>query len=242
MVAHVTPIVFGLYRYMDQLVRCGLWSSASNSRLCHKHDLCALCTWNDHLKVLVEAFGTRSGAFARAAAWWFLTLGFTSNRNNSKYVVKDFEPQVPNPGDGNREYDPYPVELAQEAPFIGYTDARLLGLIVQESLDELYQSRIVDGYRNKLEGALLLQPGGDTRMNMHGHAIANGSETNPDFIAEQLYALMEQGLRKVPPPSLPRLLPRRSGVSGGLRRRPGAVHRLHGEDRAGGPDCRGCDG
>jgi hypothetical protein len=195
-VEHITPIVFGAYRYMDQVVRCGMWSSASNSRRCHKPDLCPLCLWNDHLKVLVQAFGERSGAFARAQAWWFLTLGFTSNRNNSKWVVKDFDPQVPDPGDGDRGYDPYPVELAQEAPYIGYTDARILGLIIQEALDELYQSGLVDGYRDKLEGAFKLQPRTDTRMNIHGHAIANGSETNPNFIAEQLYALMQQGLRK----------------------------------------------
>lgn len=194
--AHITPIVFGLCRYMDQLVRCGLWSSASNSRRCHIPDLCPLCLWNDHLKVLVQAFGERSGAFARAQAWWFLTLGFTSNRNNSKWVVEDFDPHVPDPGDGDRGYDPYPVELAQEAPYIGYTDARLLGLIVQEALDELYQSGLVDGYRNKLEGAFRLRPRADARMNLHGHAVANGSETNPDFMAEQLYALMQQGLRK----------------------------------------------
>jgi hypothetical protein len=110
--------------------------------------------------------------------------------------VEAFDPHVPNPGDGDRGYDPYPIELAQEAPEIGYDDARLLGLIVQETLDELYQSDVVDGYRNKLEGAFKLQPRADTRMNLHGHAIANGSETNPDFIAEQLHALMQQGLRK----------------------------------------------
>ena len=195
-VAHITPIVLAPYRFMDELVRCGMWSNASNSRRCHKPDLCSLCLWNDHLKVLVQAFGKRSGAFARARAWWFLTLGFTSNPNNSKWVVKNFDPQVPNPGDGDRGYDPYPIELAQEAPYIGYTDARILGLIVQETLDELYQSDLVDGYRNKLEGAFQLRPRADTRMNMHGHAIANGSETNSNFIAEQLYTLVQQGLRK----------------------------------------------
>jgi len=61
---------------------------------------------------------------------------------------------------------------------------------------ELYQSGVLDGYRNKLEGAFLLQPRADSRMNIHGHCIANGSETNPDFIAERLYTLMQQGLRK----------------------------------------------
>jgi hypothetical protein len=195
-VSHITPIVLGHYRYMNELVRCGLWSNAKNSRRCHIPDLCPLCLWNDHLKVQVQAFGEHSSAFARAQAWWFLTLGFTSNPNNSKWIVKGFDPQVPNPGDGDRGYDPYPVELAQEAPYIGYTDARLLGLIVQEALDELYQSGLVDGYRNKLEGAFRLQPRADTRMNLHGHAVANGSETNPNFIAEQIYTRMQQGLHK----------------------------------------------
>ena len=194
--AHITPIVLGAYRYMDQVVRCGIWSSAKNSRRCHKPDLCPLCLWNDHLQVLVKAFGESPRAFARAQAWWFLTLGFTSNQNNSKWVVEDFDPHVPDPGNGDRGYDPYPVVLAQEAPFIGYTDARFLGLIVQEALDELYQSLLVDGYHYKLEGSFRLQPYADTRMNMHGHAVANGSETNPDFIAEELFTLMKEGLRK----------------------------------------------
>ena len=195
--AHITPIVFGAYRFMDQLVRCGMWSSASNSRRCHKPDLCPLCLWNDHLKVLVQAFGERSGTFARARAWWFLTLGFTSNPNNSKWIVKDFDPHVPDPGDGDLRYDPYPVELAQESPEIGYDDARLLGLIVQEALDELYQSGLADGFRAKLEGAFLLQPRADTRMNLHGHAIANGSEDNPDFIARAREEVVEENRERL---------------------------------------------
>ena len=199
--AHITPIVFGTYRYTDNLVRCGLWSSAKNSRRFRKPDLCPLCLWNDHLKVLVEAYCEGSGAFAKAQAWWFLTLGFTSNENNSKWIVKDFDPHIPNPGDGERGYDPYPIQLGPNRhdpmdPWMGYDDARILGLIVQDALDQLYQSHLVDGYRNKLEGAFLLQPQAETRMNLHGHAIANGSETNGDFIAEQLYALMQQGLCK----------------------------------------------
>jgi hypothetical protein len=194
--AHITPMLFGPFRDLDSIVRCGLWSSASNSRRCHKPDLCPLCLWNDHLKVLVHAFGERSGAFARAQAWWLLTLGFTSNPNNSKFVVKDFDPHMPLAGDGDRGYDPFPVELAQQDPLIGYNDARFLGLIVQEALDELYQSGVVDGCRNKLEGAFRLQPGADTRMNMHGHAIANGSETNGGFIAQELYEAMRRGLKK----------------------------------------------
>lgn len=200
-VAHITPILFAMFPEMEKLVRCGLWSNAENSRRCHKPDLCPLCLWNDHLKVLVHAFGTRSGAFNRAEAWWFLTLGFSSNRNNAKWVVQDFDPVAPEAVDGDRAYEPYPVQLGpnrhdQSDPWVGYEDARFLGLIVQEALDELYQSRNVDGYRNKLEGAFLLQPGAETRMNMHGHAVANGSETNAEFIAEQLYNLMAQGLRK----------------------------------------------
>jgi len=194
--AHVTPLVFGPFRDMDSIIRCGLWSSAKNSRRCHKPDLCPLCLWVDHLKVMVEAFGEHSGAFGQAQAWWFLTLGFTSNTNNSKFVVADFDPSMPLAGEGDRGYDAYPVELAHEVPDLGYDDARILGLVVQEALDELYQSGMVDGYRNKLEGAFRLEPGADTRMNMHGHAIANGSETNAAFIAEEIYNLMRRGLKK----------------------------------------------
>src|SRR6266853_139971 len=44
---YITPILLSLCPVVDNLVRCGLWSHAKNSRRCHKAQLCSLCHWND---------------------------------------------------------------------------------------------------------------------------------------------------------------------------------------------------
>ena len=129
---------------MDKLIRCGLWVNAKNSRRCHLSHLCPLCHWVDDLKLLVEAYGEESGAFAKARLWSFVTLGFTSNPNNSKWSVKNFELQDPErPGADpelfadadpgllagvDRSYNPYPVALGPTRddpsdPWMGYDDA-----------------------------------------------------------------------------------------------------------------------
>lgn len=83
---YIVPIIFSRSKYTHRLARCGLWVNAKNSRRCHKTDYCHLCHWNDILKVLVQAFSEKSGAFARAASWSFITCGFTTNPENSKAV------------------------------------------------------------------------------------------------------------------------------------------------------------
>jgi hypothetical protein len=198
---HILPIAFSGCEFADNLVRCGLWSHAKNSRRCHKTDLCPLCLWNDILKVLVWAYGVRSGAFAKAPAWWFITCGFTTNSENVKCNSKDFERDDLSYEPRDRGYDPYPVTLGYgrgEAVYAdeGYDDARIMGLIIQDAMDQLYKSKIVDGYRNKLEGAFGVFPGRPNRVNLHGHAVANGSETNGKFVAETLFEAMGNGIEK----------------------------------------------
>ena len=199
---HITPIVMACVACADKLVMCGIWSHAKNSRRCHYPDLCPCCLWNDLLKLLITAYGTQSGAFGKAEAWWFITCGFTTNPNNAKFVSRGLEPDDLDYVLVDRGYDPYPTQLGRginnEAtdPDFDYDDVRVLGLIIQDAMDSLYQGQLVDGYRNKLEGAFGIFPGRPNRVNLHGHAIANGSETNGQFLAEQLFEAMANGLLK----------------------------------------------
>ena len=147
----------------------------------------------------MEAYGTKSGAFAKAGSWWFITCGFTTNPNNSKCVSRKFELKDLAYVTGNRDYDPFPVALGSPEgfdPWIGYDAAKAHGLVVQDAIDRLYQSQLLDGYRHKLEGAFAVFPGSANRVNLHGHAVANGGETNGQFLAEELFSAMEGGLQK----------------------------------------------
>jgi hypothetical protein len=209
---HILPIIFCGSHHADRLVRCGLWINAKNSRRCHKPDYCPLCHWNDILKVLVQSFSVKSGAFGRSPCWSFITCGFTTNPANAKAVGRPLADDDFDHVRGDDHYDAFPTMLGNddENPddfSDGYQDARILAIIVQESLDQLYQCDIVDGYRNKIEGAYRIKPNprpqrldspqaGPVYVNMHGHAIANGRETNLQFIADALMELMRAGLQK----------------------------------------------
>jgi hypothetical protein len=198
---YITPIIFSKSRHADSLVRCGLWLNSQNSGRCHKTDYCPNCHWNDILKVLVEAFGSQSGAFGRAPAWSFITCGFTTSQKNSTALGRGLDPEDFQLMRGDHLYDPYPVLIGThdgtpDCEFVGYNDARMLAVIIQEALDELYQAHYIDGYRNKLEGAFKISAGGAKGANIHGHTIANGSETNMQFLAEDLHASMKRGLQK----------------------------------------------
>lgn len=171
-------------------MRCGLWVHSHNSRRCHKPDFCPLCLWNDILKVLAEAFGSGSGTFYGASAWWFITISWTTNPRNAKCVSGDYDPEDNKPPKGDRGYDPYPVVLGSDdydsdMGWVGYQDARVLGLMMQEAVSDLYHQHI-DGYHHKLEGVYRLHPGGANRVNLHCHTVANGREQDGDFIAQVL--------------------------------------------------------
>jgi hypothetical protein len=97
---YITPLLFTGVVIVDKLVRCGLWANAKNSRRCHKPDFCALCLWNDILKVLVAAFGSGSGAFFGAQAWFFITIGWTTNPRNAKCSSGEYDPNDNRPPGG----------------------------------------------------------------------------------------------------------------------------------------------
>lgn len=204
---HIVPMVFTQHPVVDKLVRCGLWSSAKNSRRCHRTDLCSLCLWNDVLKVQVEAFGKRSGAFPRAKKWWFFTLSYTTNPANSKCSFKtlDRDDFAYIKGKFNRDglyggfYDRHPVALGDETgdqSWAGMEDARVLWLIGQQAVESMYP-QILDGYRLKLEGAFSIVPMRGTYLLPHVHAVGNSSvEDNGEFIAESLYEAVSDGLEQ----------------------------------------------
>jgi hypothetical protein len=162
--------------------------------------------------VLVQSFGVKSGAFGRSACWSLITCGFTTNPANAKAVGRNLGEDDFHHVRGDDYYDAFPTMLGNEDEnpddfSDGYQDARILAAIVQEALDELYHCDVVDGYRNKIEGAFRIKPNarppmpdspqaGPLYVNMHGHAIANGGETNLQFIADTLAQLMEAGLQK----------------------------------------------
>lgn len=195
---YITPIIFALVSITDKLVRCGLWSHAKNSRRCHQRDFCSLCLWNDVLKALVYAFGRHSGAFERAGAWWFITVGWTVNRANMRCRCDEYDPDEHRPHARDRGYDPYPVVLGlgdddSDLPILGYNDARSLGVVTQWAIGELYHRSYINGYHSRHEGEYRLNPGGANRTNFHDHTVANGDDTNGQFIAEKLYELLHEG-------------------------------------------------
>lgn len=197
--SYITPIIFSHPSVTDKLVRCGIWSHAKNSRRCHQTEFCPLCLWNDVLKALVYAFGRHSGAFLRATAWWFITLGWTINPANAKCRCDDYDPEPLRPHARDRGYEPYPVVLGlddddPDLPFLGYEDARILGVVMQWAIGELYHRGYVNGYHSRHEGEYRLNPGGANRMNFHQHTVANGDEDNGQFIAEKLRELVNEGL------------------------------------------------
>lgn len=195
---YITPIIFALVSITDKLVRCGIWSNAKNSRRCHQRDFCALCLWNDVLKALVYAFGRRSCAFERAGAWWFITIGWTVNRANMRCRCDEYDPDEHRPHARDRNYDPYPVVLGlgdddPDLPFLGYEDARILGVVMQWAIGELYHRGHINGYHLRHEGEFRLNPGGTNRVNFHNHTVANGDDTNGQFIAQKLYEFLHEG-------------------------------------------------
>ena len=196
---YIAPIIFTLVSITDKLVRCGLWSHAKNSRRCHQTDFCALCLWNDVLKALVYAFGRHSGAFFRAKAWLFITLGWTINPANAGCRCGDYDPEAIRPHPRDRGYDPYPVVLGlgdddPDLPILGYEDARILGVVMQWAIGELYHRGHINGYHSRLEGEYRLNPGGANRVNFHDHTVGNGDEANGQFIAEKLREFVNEGL------------------------------------------------
>jgi hypothetical protein len=196
---HITPIIFSHPSVTDKLVRCGIWSNAKNSRRCHQVEFCALCLWNDILKALVYAFGGHSGAFSKAVAWFFLTIGWTTNPANADCRCADYNPHNFHPHARDRGYDPYPVVLGlsdddPDAAFLGYEDARTLGNVTPWAIAELYHREYINGYHSKREGEFSLQPGGANRVNFHDHTVSNGDEDNGQFIAEKLREFVNEGL------------------------------------------------
>ena len=201
---YITPLIFAGPAFTDKVVRCGLWANTHNSRRCHQKDCCALCLWNDVLKALYLAFGRLSGAFYRAAAWWLITIGWTTNPANAKCSADDFHPRDILPPAGDRGYDPYPVVLGlddsdPDCPWLGYEDARILGLVQQEAIDGLYQGRFLDGYHYHLEGEYRLNPGGANRVNLHSHSVGNGSLEDGQSLLAHVRPSVLEALRKYSP-------------------------------------------
>lgn len=201
---HITPLLFSQYAYLDNLVRCGIWAHANNSRRCHKPDFCPNCHWNDILKARVEAFGKDSGTFQRMQSQGltatFSTLSYTTQQANSKSVGRDFKGERIKVSGGSPEYDPYPVCLGFDdcdttLPWMGYQDAKLLGLIAQQAMEHTYREKLLAGYHFKIEGAFKLVPDGANRINIHAHSVANGPADNPQFLADALFKQMCRGLR-----------------------------------------------
>lgn len=198
---YIAPVIMSQPVMADAIVRCGIWANARNSGRCHKTDLCAFCLWNDYLRAQFEAFGTASNAFIRSPNWLFITIGFTTQRKNSKAVGKDLDRDDFAFVRGDHLYDPFPICLGggddvPDCEFIGYNDAQALGRIVQDALDALYKAKTILGYRSKLEGAFMLIPEHAKRVNLHGHAVANGPDRNVQSIAVWLRDFVNEKLQQ----------------------------------------------
>ena len=202
----MVPLLFTQLPVVEKLVRCGKWSNAHNSGRCHKSDLCPLCLWNDFLKVLVAAYGEKSGAFHRSPFWIFFTLSFTTSKANSKAVFKTLEKEdYEASDDGFRRdglhggyYDPAPVRLGDDTgdqSHFGMMEARILWTICQKAAESLYPE-ILSGYKIKHEGMFRSFPDG-VRCLPHQHGIGNSRiDTDGKFIAQRFYDAMQAGLEQ----------------------------------------------
>jgi hypothetical protein len=197
----IAPLVRCRVNNAEKLVRCGLWSSARNSGRCHLPD-CPYCHWVDVLHVKIQSFGADSGTFERMQqadlTATFITLGYTSNQANSKKIGRDFANRDISHLRGSPIYDPYPVRLGLDdddgdCAFLGYQDAKLLGIITQTAVEKVYKKRLLAGYHFKIEGQFKLVPGGANRVNLHAHIVANGYES-PQTVADALFVEMKTQL------------------------------------------------
>lgn len=204
--AHASVIASIRGQWADSVIKCGIWTHGNtkkrNSGRCHDHDLCPLCLWIDHLKLIEESFGPESGAFIRGKPWFTMHLSVRASRANSCAIGRDLTHKdwdIENP-DGlySEFYEPRPVNIS--ANFYhedqeGIQTCRFAFLAVQKALDAAYAKGkgVLDGYRQKLEVALSLPP---THALPHGHSVGNGRDDNPQFLADLLYAEMDKMLRK----------------------------------------------
>jgi hypothetical protein len=202
---HITAMLIAQNPYIENLVKCGLRTHSSNSGRCHKLDYCPHCLWSDILNVRMEAFGENSGTFERMQAEsltpFFITLAFTTQHANSKCVGRGCHKEKIVFRGGSADYDAYPVCIGLDdndgtAPWLGYEDARLLGLIAQAALEKVYKEKLLAGYFFKIEGAFKLVPNGANRVNLHAHSIANGLDDDPQALADALFQLMRKGLSR----------------------------------------------
>lgn len=198
---HITPIIFSRSELADKLVRCGLWANAKNSRRCHERELCANCLWNDVLCTLHQAYGVDSGSFAKARAWHLITIGWTTNPDNAKCINGEYSREDLTPPAADRGYDPYPVVLGcddynPDLPWLGYEDARRLGVIMQEAIKILKERGLIDGFHFRHECDFRLNPGGANRLHFHNHSVVNGVEDNSQFLAESILEAVNAALWK----------------------------------------------
>jgi len=200
--SHASVIASIRGRWADRVIKCGIWTKGSsrkkrNSGRCKQYDACPLCIWIDFLKLLEEAFGPGSGTFGRAQNSFAIHLSIRDSKRNSRAIGRGLRPEdydlLNDNGLYSEVYEARPVPLEADLDLTGIPTCRLVFLAAQEALDALYKRGILAGYRQKLEVALLLQP---TRGLPHAHAVANGPEDNPQFIAEELYTEMNRVLKR----------------------------------------------
>ena len=197
----ITPIVMSGSALADKLCRCGLWANAKNSRRCHQLEICPYCLWIEQVRLYFEAFGVTSDAFHRAPAWFLITISWTTNPANAKCRSSEYAPVDTAPEHADRGYDPYPVVIGAtdanpDTAWLGYEDARTLGILIQETFAELRRRDLIHGFHSRLEAEFRLNPGGASRVNLHGHGVANTNELDGQYLADQTQEILHSVWRK----------------------------------------------
>jgi hypothetical protein len=203
--SHASVIASIRGQWPDSVIRCGIWTQGNtkkrNSGRCHNQDLCPLCLWIDHLKLIEESFGPESGAFARGKHWFNMHLSVRASRANSCAVgrgLTDEDWDIENTdGMYSELYESRPVGLSASLDHDvaeGIQTCRFAFLAVQKALNAAYAKGkgILGGYRQKLEVGLSLPP---THALPHGHSVGNGHDENPQYIADLLYEEMDKVLQ-----------------------------------------------
>ena len=140
-------------------------------------------------------YGVESGSFTRGRNWFAIHLSVRDSKANSRAIGRQLEPEdydlLNDNGLYSERFESRPVPLEGDEDFTGIQTCRLAFLAAQTALDTLYNRGDLAGFRQKLEVALSLCP---TRGLPHAHAVADSGETNPQYLADELFSEMQKTL------------------------------------------------
>ena len=200
--SEISVVASVLKDWAEKVVCCGLWTKGrghpKNSGRCHLLDHCRLCGWIDYGSILQSSLGAETDTFhlgiAGGLSWYAIHLSVRDCAGNARAVGRDIRDDdwdfLSEAGVFSGLYDPRPVTLHSEdgCDFGGVHTCRYVFLAAQSALKSTLPAGLLHGFRSKAETALTLMP---LRGLPHVHAVANGPADDPQHLANELKASMD---------------------------------------------------